>query len=326
MVASRPIASEPRGIADGFDVRVLVDVDPRADGNALRQILAGAGHAHPDERFGIGAHALAQLVADARQRAFLLSGGRARSRVPSEEAENTTPRQVKRRRCRFANRPWTSPLRLHSHRCRRRCRPAGEHPPLGFREKLRRRASPPGRDSSGRACSWRRGGSPSCSRRSRCRWCAPVLLRRNTGRDRSGRQALLPGLERCRPACGRRSRRRPQRRRRFFSRRSAGPRMVFSVTPSMRDAVVVMRRHLRFPVGQAGPGSVVPDFVRRAKQRIGVGNGSAADRTAVQDGDMPEEAHVEEAAQRQAPAARTSDGATSSCAAGSPASSGGPSP
>ena len=66
------MASDPRGIARGLDVRVLVEVDARADRDALRQVLAAAGHAHADQRFGIGAHAAAELLADRRQRALLL--------------------------------------------------------------------------------------------------------------------------------------------------------------------------------------------------------------------------------------------------------------
>src|SRR5450759_6025631 len=58
-------------------------------------------------------------------------------------------------------------------------------------------------------------------------------------------------------------------------------------------------RHLRLPLRQTFPRSVVPDFVRRLKQSTGIRNGSAAYRTAVQNGDMPEIAHVEEAAQRK---------------------------
>src|ERR1035441_3936984 len=38
--------------------------------NTLRQVLAAAGHAHPDERLGVGSHPVAQLAADARKRAF----------------------------------------------------------------------------------------------------------------------------------------------------------------------------------------------------------------------------------------------------------------
>src|SRR5271157_3771193 len=62
---------------------------------------------------------------------------------------------------------------------------------------------------------------------------------------------------------------------------------------------VIMLRHFGLPVSQSRPISVVPDFIWRPKQRAGVGYRSAADGTAVQDGDMPEEAHIEEAAQRQ---------------------------
>ena len=48
-------------------------------------------------------------------------------------------------------------------------------------------------------------GSPSCSRRSRCRWRARVRRRRNTGRDKSCRQRRPPALRRRRPWCDRRS-------------------------------------------------------------------------------------------------------------------------
>ncbi len=60
------------GIAHRLDVRVLVDVNARADRDALRQVVWRARHAHSDQRLGIGAHILAQLIADRRQRAFVL--------------------------------------------------------------------------------------------------------------------------------------------------------------------------------------------------------------------------------------------------------------
>ena len=88
----------------------------------------------------------------------------------------------------------------------------------------------------------------------------------------------------------------------------------------------VMLRHLRLPLRQAFPRSVVPNFVGRSKQSAGIRNRSATHGTAVQNGDMPEEAHVEEAPQAQDWDARTSDEWTNSYAAGSQASSGGPSP
>ena len=59
------------GIAHGLDVGVFVDVDARADGHALRQIVGCPRHTHPDERLGIRAHVPAELVADLRQRAFV---------------------------------------------------------------------------------------------------------------------------------------------------------------------------------------------------------------------------------------------------------------
>ena len=55
------------GVADGFDVGVLVDVDAGADRDALRHVLRIARRARADQRFGIGAHMLAQLAAQGRQ-------------------------------------------------------------------------------------------------------------------------------------------------------------------------------------------------------------------------------------------------------------------
>ena len=36
------------------------------------QALAAAGNPHADQRFGVGAHAMAEVIADGRERAFLL--------------------------------------------------------------------------------------------------------------------------------------------------------------------------------------------------------------------------------------------------------------
>jgi len=52
-------------------VGVLIDVDTGADGDALGDVLRAAGSAGSDERFGIGADMLTELVADGGQRAFL---------------------------------------------------------------------------------------------------------------------------------------------------------------------------------------------------------------------------------------------------------------
>src|SRR5690242_16117136 len=58
-------------ISDGFDVRVFVDIDARANGYALGQIVTATRHARPDQGFGVGAHVFAQLHADSGERASL---------------------------------------------------------------------------------------------------------------------------------------------------------------------------------------------------------------------------------------------------------------
>ena len=50
------------GITDRFDVRVFVNVDAGADGDALGQIVAATRHTHSDERLGIGAHVFSQIA------------------------------------------------------------------------------------------------------------------------------------------------------------------------------------------------------------------------------------------------------------------------
>src|ERR1019366_2017096 len=54
-----------------------------------------------------------------------------------------------------------------------------------------------------------------------------------------------------------------------------------------------------FPISQSPPGARFPDFLRGGKEGAGVGDGSATDRAAVEDGYVPEEPHVEEAAQAE---------------------------
>ena len=112
------MASEPAGIASGLDVGVLVDVDARADGDALGQIVVAARDPHADERLGVGAHAAAQLIAEAGSDPFSFRRN-SRSMVPSAEAANTTPRQVKRRRSVREATPWNSRCALRSRRCHR---------------------------------------------------------------------------------------------------------------------------------------------------------------------------------------------------------------
>ena len=75
--------------------------------------------------------------------------------------------------------------------------------------------------------------------------------------------------------------------------------------PVLRDAQhaqrgLVVPRHLRFPVRQARPRSALPDRVSRDQQRVGVGDGPAAHRAAVQDHHVAEGIDIEEAAQREA--------------------------
>ena len=65
------------GIADGFDVGVLVDVDARTDRYALRQVVGSSGYSHADQRFGVGAHVAANLVAETGKRLRCPSSGRA---------------------------------------------------------------------------------------------------------------------------------------------------------------------------------------------------------------------------------------------------------
>ena len=51
------------------------------------------------------------------------------------------------------------------------------------------------KDNSDRACSWRRGGSPSCSRHRPCRSCVQDLLRQKRGRERWCRRSPLRAPE-----------------------------------------------------------------------------------------------------------------------------------
>ena len=60
------------GIAHGFDVGVLVDVNARADGHSFRQIIDAAGNANSNERLRIGSDMLAETVADVGQGGFRL--------------------------------------------------------------------------------------------------------------------------------------------------------------------------------------------------------------------------------------------------------------
>ena len=60
------------GVADGFDVGVGVDVDAGADGDAGGEVVGGAGIADGDEGFGVGEDAVAELVGEVGQGAFLL--------------------------------------------------------------------------------------------------------------------------------------------------------------------------------------------------------------------------------------------------------------
>src|ERR1019366_2027131 len=57
--------------------------------------------------------------------------------------------------------------------------------------------------------------------------------------------------------------------------------------------------HLRFPIGQASPGTRFPYSLRRREQSAGISNGAAADGTAMKNGGVPEEPHVEEATQAE---------------------------
>lgn len=60
-----------------------------------------------------------------------------------------------------------------------------------------------------------------------------------------------------------------------------------------------MPGHFCSPVGQSGPGARFPDFLTGRKQSAGIGDRTAAHRATMEDGRMPEEPHVEEAAQTE---------------------------
>jgi hypothetical protein len=60
-----------------------------------------------------------------------------------------------------------------------------------------------------------------------------------------------------------------------------------------------MPRHFGLPISQILPRSAVPNLVGRTQQGAGVGDGSTANSAAVQNGDMAEKPHAEEAAQGQ---------------------------
>ncbi len=100
---------------------------------------------------------------------------------------------------------------------------------------------------------------------------------------------------------------------------------IFDDAEHARRGVVVLR-HLGFPVAQAGPRAAVPDFVLRPQHGAGVGDGPATDGAAMQDGDVPEIAHAEEAAQGERGLPEPAMQIPTAWAADSAASSGGPSP
>src|ERR1019366_1406890 len=115
--------------------------------------------------------------------------------VPSDDAEKTTPRQVKRLGCRLK--------RAVDFTVETSYPPLPSFIPLSgltFTTLVSAKTLAPyfsaSKDSSGPAYSWRRGGNPSCSRRSPGRSSAPAPLRRNRGQERSVRQALLREIER----------------------------------------------------------------------------------------------------------------------------------
>ena len=130
--------------------------------------------------------------------------------VPSEDAEKTTPRQVKRRGCRrihaveFTVRTsYPAPPSLRASQ-----RFDVHH--LGFRKNpcaVLFRQVQVGDDPG---CFSRRSGSPSCSRRRRCRWFARDLLRRRMDQGRSGCRVLPARAERCPLSCDRKYARIPQ--------------------------------------------------------------------------------------------------------------------
>src|ERR1700756_4210869 len=59
------------GIADCLDVRMFVDVDARADGDALRRIVGASWHTPPNNRFRVRTHVLAQPITDTWERAIV---------------------------------------------------------------------------------------------------------------------------------------------------------------------------------------------------------------------------------------------------------------
>ena len=93
-----PMASEPCRVAGGLDVRVLVQVEARADRNPARQILLGypaRARRSATRRWCARDCPAASLMPGSEPLSFRR---KRRSSVPSADAAKTTPRQVKRRR------------------------------------------------------------------------------------------------------------------------------------------------------------------------------------------------------------------------------------
>ncbi len=162
-------------------MRVFVDVNARADRDALRQVVGGSGHAHANQRLGIGAHVPANLVAEMRQRLLVLQleeklhgaqrgGGEDDAAAGEALADGGLAK------------PWTSRSNLVAAAAVLLRRRAVAHRPRAFPGKPSRRASRRDTDNSYRGCFSRHGGNPSCSRRNPRTWFAPDLRRRSTGR------------------------------------------------------------------------------------------------------------------------------------------------
>ena len=170
----------PRGSAParGASARRCARIEPMA--MPFERSRSPPARRDPDQRLGVGAHEVAE---PRRERAAARRGLRC-SRSSSGTVPSTPPARddVARREARAVAPPGS---RRALERVDRRSRPraaARPRSPRCRRWSDEARAARPGRGSSCRACSWRRSGSPACSRRTGCSRCARALRRRSTGR------------------------------------------------------------------------------------------------------------------------------------------------
>src|SRR5215831_9460444 len=81
----------PIGIAHGFNVGVLADVDPGPDRDPLRQVLSRTRYARPDNGLRVRADVFAQARTDRRQRSIFFDTEQQFHRAQSRCREDHSP-------------------------------------------------------------------------------------------------------------------------------------------------------------------------------------------------------------------------------------------